>query len=392
MSHRGAGSPARRGAGSLLALAFAVSACGSHTSPPAAGPSPATSSTSGSAHTSSHETGLTNEVSSIRQIVQSGVDAHVFPGAVVVIRRGTQTRTVAVGVANVATKTKMTGADRFQVASLTKSMVAAVTLRLVAQGRLSLSDTVEKWEPGLLPRGADITIADLLGQTSGLPDYTDKEVAHYVSGKTSTDPATMVGLVSHEPLMFPPGTRSYYSNTNFIVLGMILQTASHRTLADLLAGQLFSPLGMRSASLATSRTRTPPVADGYDHGTDATNLELNWLWAAGGVVSDVGDVARFYHDLLSGKLLPPALLHRMLQMRPETNHDLPFSGYGLGIAALQTDCGPAYGASGEVLGFTSDAWTSKNGDRAVALTFNGSITEAMNEQLVDVVLEALCGP
>jgi D-alanyl-D-alanine carboxypeptidase len=327
----------------------------------------------------------------VRQVVQGAVAAHVFPGAVVVLRRGEQSRTVAIGRADLATDAAMTAADRFQVASLTKSMVAAVALKLVAQGRLSLSDTVEKWEPGLLPRGVDITVADLLGQTSGLPDYTPIVTQHYVSGHTPTAPTALVNTVADKTLMFSPGSRSYYSNTNYIVLGMILQRASHETLATLLQRQLFGPLGMRSASLAATATRTPPLAHGYDdHGRDETNPELTWLWAAGGVVSNIGDVARFYDALLSGQVVHGALLDKMLTMRPETNHNLPYTGYGLGVGTIQTRCGPTYGATGDIPGFHTYALATRNGARSVVVAENASLSAAINDQLATVVDDALC--
>jgi D-alanyl-D-alanine carboxypeptidase len=287
----------------------------------------------------------------------------------------------------------MTAADRFQVASLTKTMVAALTLRLVAQGRLSLSDTVAKWEPGLLPRGDEITVADLLGQTSGLPDYTTRETAHYVSGRTSTVPRAMLSLVANEPLQFRPGTRSYYSNSNYLVLGIILQTVGHEALATLLQKKLFDPLRLASTSLAPAGTDTSPLAHGYDHGRDVTNPELTWIWAAGGVVSDIGDVARFYDDLLAAKIVRSQLLGRMLTMRRETNPDLSlFSGYGLGIATIPTRCGTAYGASGVLPGFTTHAWTSKNGGRSVVIAVNASISTEVNDQVGTVINEALCDP
>jgi D-alanyl-D-alanine carboxypeptidase len=358
-------------------------------------PSSAPPTSGRSATTSSTSTGgaaLADEVSSIRRILRGAVDAQVFPGAVVVVRRDGQSRTVAVGRADIRTRAPMTAADRFQVASLTKSMVAATAMELVARGRLSLSDTVEKWEPGLLPRGADITVADLLGQTSGLPDYTPKETAHYVSGRTATAPPAMVALVAHEPLQFPPGSRSFYSNTNYLVLGMILQTASHQSLASLLQQRLFGPLGLRSASLAPSRTQTPPLAHGYEGDEEVTNPELAWLWAAGGVVSNVGDVARFYDDLLSGKVVHGHLLQRMLTMRKETNHELEFSGYGLGIATIPTRCGTAYGASGVVRGFFTHAWTSKDHTRSVVIAVNASPSTEVNDQVGTVINEALCDP
>ncbi len=305
------------------------------------------------------------------------------------VRRGGQTRTVAVGRADVAKNIDMTAADRFRVASVTKSMVAAVTMQLVAQGRLSLSDSVEKWEPGLLAHGGDITVADLLGQTSGLPAFQSTKGFAHMHGEPP--PQDLVALVARAPLMFKPGSRSWYSNTNYIVLGLILEKVSHEPLAALIQQRLFGPLGLHSASLSPARANTPPVARGYDHGRDVTP-NLTWLGAAGGVVTNAEDVARFYDDLLSGKIVGGPFLGQMLSQRPETNHDLPFRGYGLGIATLPTSCGTAYGHSGDAPGFITHAWTIKDGKRSVVMIVNASLTISINDYVVAVLNQALCGP
>jgi D-alanyl-D-alanine carboxypeptidase len=342
--------------------------------------------------TSPDATALAGEVSTIRATLQTAVDARVFPGAVVVVRRGTRTRTVAVGRADVVTHSPMTAADRFRLASVTKSMVAAVALQLVADGRLSLSDTVDRWEPGLLAHGGDITVAELLGQTSGLPAFQSTRAFARLQG--SPPPQKLVDMVAQAPLMFAPGSRSWYSNTNYLVLGMILQKVSHEPLAALLQHRLFDPLGLHSAGLAATRVNTPPLAHGYDHGRDVTftAADLTWLWAAGGVVANAQDVARFYDALLSGRIVRGPLLQRMLEQRPETNHDLPFSGYGLGAPTLPTGCCQAYGHSGDAPGFMTHAWTTRNGKRSVVMIENTSLTVSVNDYIVSVLNEALCSP
>lgn len=328
------------------------------------------------------------ELTSIRQALQSGLDARAFPGAVAVVRRGRQTRTVVVGRADVARRSPMTSADRFQIASITKSMVAAAALQLVARGRLSLSDNVEKWEPGLLAHGRDITVAQLLGQTSGLPAFQSTKAFARMRGDPS--PRALIALVARSPLMFKPGSRSWYSNTNYLVLGLILQEASGEPLPRLLRGRIFGPLALHSAGLPPTLAKAPPLAHGYEGRKDVTS-DLSWLWAAGGVLSNAGDVARFYDDLFAGKVVSGPLLRAMRSQRPETNHTLPFSGYGLGIATIRTDCGQAYGHSGDAPGFIIHAWTTGNGQRSVVLAFN-SDSPSISDSLVAVVDEALCGP
>jgi D-alanyl-D-alanine carboxypeptidase len=373
-----------RGTAATLVVAFVVAGCGSSSSSV-----PSSTHSQPSSQTSATATALGSEVSSIGQTLQTAVDAHVFPGAVVVVRRGGQTRTVAVGRADVAQSIPMTPGDRFRIASVTKSMVAAVALQLVAQGRLSLSDTVEKWEPGLLARGGDITVADLLGQTSGLPAFQSTKAFARMRGDPS--PQDLVALVARAPLMFEPGSRSWYSNTNYLTLGLIVAKVSHEPLAALLQQRIFGPLGLHSARLAPTGANTAPLAHGYDHGKDVTP-DLTWLWAAGGVVASAGDVERFYDGLFAGKIVPGPLLRQMRSQRPETNHTLPFSGYGLGIATLPTSCGQAYGHSGEAPGFIVHAWTSQDGRRSVVMAVNATLTTSVDDYVGAVLEQALCGP
>lgn len=331
-----------------------------------------------------------DEVTAIRQVLQTSVNTHVFPGAVAVIRRGTETRTVVVGRADVARRVPMAETDRFQIGSVTKSMVAAVALQLVDQGRVRLSDTVERWEPGLLPRGQAITVEDLLGQTSGLPDFTLSPRFSHVVTRPSSTPGALVGLVAHSPLEFRPGARSSYSSTNYLVLGMVLAKASHEPLATLLERRLFDPLGMTGSSLGAAAAATPPLAHGYDHHTDVTDTGLSWAWAARGVTATAGDVARFYDSLFAGHVVSGPLLRRMLAQRPETNHQLPFSGYGLGVATLPTRCGEAYGHSGALPGFVTQAWTTQDRSRSIVLALSTSLSRALDEPVSTVIDEALC--
>lgn len=376
-------------AAAVFATACVLSGCSASSS----SAPPARAGGHASPQTSSRSQALMREVTAIRQALQSGVDAGAFPGAVVVVRRDGQTRSVAVGRADVARRVPMTSADRFHIASVTKSMAAAVTLQLVAQGRLSLRDTVQKWEPGLLVHGGEITVGDLVGQTSGLPSFMATQGFSRMHGLPPA--SALVALVAKAPLMFRPGSRSYYSNTNYVVLGMILEKVTDESLPALFEQRLFAPLGLHSASLSEARAMAPPLAHGYDHGKDVTSdqSDLSWLGAAGAVVANAGDVSRFYDALFAQKIVPGPLLRAMRSQVPETNHtDVGFSGYGLGIATLPTGCGPVFGHSGSDAGFLTDAWATRNGDRSVVMAANASLTVANNDYVVAVLGVALCDP
>ena len=136
---------------------------------------------------------------------------------------------------------------RFRVASVTKSFVATVALQLVAERRLSLSDTVEHWLPGVLPYGEEVTVRQLLNHTSGVPDYLYPPIIELYGGNRlrSWQPQELVGLVADLPQDFPAGTAWSYSNTNYVLAGLIIERVTGRDLGRELERRIFRPLGLR---------------------------------------------------------------------------------------------------------------------------------------------------
>src|SRR5438093_623042 len=166
------------------------------------------------------------------------------PGVIVFARNGTRSLRLAAGVADRAHGTPMRIGDRFRVGSVTKTFVAALVLQLAGEGKLSLDDTVEKWVPGLVPGGDRITVRELLNHTSGLFDYLNDGdgtvLQPYVKGDLGHvwTPQAIVGVATKHPPHFPPGGGWSYSNTGYIVLGLIVEAAT----GDSLAAELKRPL------------------------------------------------------------------------------------------------------------------------------------------------------
>ena len=156
--------------------------------------------------------------------LQNDLDALVAagaPGAILLVRNGNHTTRLTAGLADVARKRPMRAADRFRIASVTKSYTATVVLQLVAEGKLGLSDSVERRLPKLVPNGKAITIRQLLNHTSGLFDFESdpRYLKPYLGGNSTTTGqrgSSSRSAVSHKPL-FAPGTRHSYSNTNYVV-------------------------------------------------------------------------------------------------------------------------------------------------------------------------------
>jgi D-alanyl-D-alanine carboxypeptidase len=315
------------------------------------------------------------------------------PGAVVLIRKGGTTTVLAAGVADRRTGRPMRPDDRFRIASITKSFVATVVLQLVGEGKLSLSDTVERWLPSLVPNGDKIRVRNLLNHTSGLYDYEmdPRLLTPYLKGNLGYvwTPRRLVALaVSHGPL-FRTGARCSYSNTNYVLLGLIVEAVTRDKLASQLTRRILGPLGLKATRLGADANMGSPAAHGYYKGQDVTRLNFSFAWAAGSMVSTAREVARFYRALLGGKLLRPQQLRQM-----ETTVTGSGDDYGLGLWEQAQLCGDSWGHIGDAVGYRSYAWSSKNGQHQAVVLFTKTtepISPEVDFALGTLVDDAYCG-
>jgi D-alanyl-D-alanine carboxypeptidase len=328
----------------------------------------------------------------LQRIVDDGV-----PGVIGRARRGDQLVMAASGLADVATGRPMTAGDRVRVGSLTKTFVSTVVLQLVAEGRLRLSDGVARWLPGLVPGGGAITLRELLQHTSGIFDYTnDPGFLPAVAADPARvwRPRELVRIAVAHPPLFPPGTSFAYSNTDYILLGLVTEAATGQPLERELRDRIFTPLGLRDTSLPYQDVTLPrPYAHGYllnQRGApgpvDVTAVSPSIAWAAGGILSTAGDLARFYSALLTGGLLPPPLLRQMLTTAG--------AGYGLGIFPVQLTCGTVWGHTGDFPGYNSYAFTSRDGSRQAIVLINADLNTLSAQQTADIdaaLVTGLCG-
>lgn len=307
----------------------------------------------------------------MRALVRTGV-----PGVVVHVRRGPAVLDLAAGQADPAEPRTMTTDDRFKVASITKTFVATAVLQLVAEGRLGLDDTVAGWLPGLVPNGDHITVRELLMHTSGLFDYLDdpRPFAPYLAldFRHFWTPRQLVRIAVSHPPLFAPGAGFSYTNTGYILLGLIAERAGGERLAVQLRRRIFAPLHLTQTRLPASQGLGQPRARGLfrvDGGLeDVTAISQSVFGAAGGVVSTARDVGRFYRGLLTGQLLPPRLLGAMTATVPRA----PGFAYGLGIFRIPTPCGPAFGHDGELPGYASLALNGRHGSRQAVVLVNSN--------------------
>ncbi|WP_328923751.1 beta-lactamase family protein [Streptomyces sp. NBC_00190] len=308
-----------------------------------------------------------------------------FPGAVAYARNGERESRAAAGLANKASGERARPDHRFRTASNTKAFVSTVLLQLAGERRLSLDDSVERWLPGVVQgNGSDgeaITIRQLLNHTSGIYDptnepeffapYLDRHEWDYVY----TPREVIARAVRHGP-DFVPGEGWNYSNTNYLLAGLVIEAAAGHSAPAEIRRRILDPLGLENTSFpVTNPAIHGPHLHGYDlQGRDVTRFSPSYDWTAGAMISTVDDLARFHRALFSGKLLRPAEQRELL-----TTVRLPGADpYGLGVRRVDVACGSEPGAKrveawatdGAGPGFTSFSLTTADGKRQLAVAVN----------------------
>jgi D-alanyl-D-alanine carboxypeptidase len=335
---------------------------------------------------------------SLSRLVKSGA-----PGAALYVRRGGATTRVARGLSAVAGRRPMRAADTFRVGSLTKTYIATLVVQLAAEHKLSLDDPVATSLPGLIPGGEAITIRQLLDHTSGIYDYENdpRVLEPYFGGNLAYHwaPRDLVAVAVSHPPLFAPGARYEYSNTNYLIAGLIVEAVTGSTLADQLQQRVVGPLEFRHTGLQLSARRGAPEMHGYfvfdrPPATDITGLSP-YPWAAGAITANVSEVAQFYRALLTGRLVDPAALSAMKTTVSEGKAgDFRGSRYGLGIESYPTRCGTAWGHGGNFPGYLVYALTSANGKRQAVLVINEdplSLPKRFGPMFFKALKRAYCG-
>jgi D-alanyl-D-alanine carboxypeptidase len=238
-------------------------------------------------------------------VVQKVIDAKSIPAAgVAVVRDGRVVLAKGYGAADVETGTPANENTAFQIASVTKQFTAAGVLLLVEEGKLKLDDTLGKYVPDVPAKWNGITVRQLLNQVSGIPNYTAG--GKLLSGKIYTK-AEILGLVKDVPPGFEPGTKWEYSNTNYFLLGMIIEKVSGKTYPEFMNERIFKPLGMTSTTVNTSGLKIKNAAMGHELASGkwqrAKLDEPSQPFAAGAIVSTPADMAKWSVAVSEGRLL-----------------------------------------------------------------------------------------
>jgi D-alanyl-D-alanine carboxypeptidase len=332
-----------------------------------------------------------------------------------VTRAGGVTARSRAGVGDLARGTPVPLDGHFRMGSNTKTFVAVVVLQLVGEGRLSLDDTVERWLPGVVAGngndGRRITVRHLLQHTSGLYNYTNDLTAlgsyeGYLAHRFDHyDPADLVALaMKHEP-GFAPGTRWDYSNTNYILAGMVIERVTGRSWATEVRDRILRPLDMRGTSAPGDRPSLPaPHAKGYQQWapggalTDTTLFNPTVAGSAGNLITTPTDLARFWQALERGRLLKPRQMAQLHQtVLAGTFQDYyPGVRYGLGIMYFPNRCGGYWSHGGDVPGMRTANGVSAGGDRVAVLSLTAQLADEKAGQAVDrrvfrLMDDVICG-
>jgi D-alanyl-D-alanine carboxypeptidase len=307
------------------------------------------------------------------------------PGVTAVIRGPGGRERYSAGSANLRSGRPISPRDHGRVGSVTKSFTATLVLQLAAEGKIGLEDSVERWLPGVVPNGDRITVRQLLDHSSGIADYCS------VPGITLCDPFAadrarrwtpeeLVAIGVGAPPTFPPGQGWSYTNTDYVLLGMIIERATGHTVAAEYKRRIFTPLGLDQTSFPTSTSMPRPFSRGYDvlaGGSlppDVTAFSPTVAGSAGAIVSTPGDLQTFMRALLRGRLVSRSLLREMKLPTPGSlDGAFALEGGGVGTYGLglihytwSKACG-VWGHTGAFPGYRTIAVSNRNGRRGAAM-------------------------
>lgn len=344
--------------------------------------------------------------------VQSALDSLVrdqgLPAALASVRgRDGRVHDYTAGAGDLHTGSRVPVDGRVRIGSNTKTFTAVVVLQLVGEGKVALDAPVRRYLPGLLQRygqDAGITVRQLLQQTSGLPDYDEVIFARPGDllrlAHTYYQPYQLVDAALSRPARFAPGTRWEYSNTNYVLAGLLAERVSGRPIGEEITRRVIEPLRLRDTYWPAAGDQR--IAGRNPHGylalkagapyTDVTEIDPSLGWAAGQLIASPGDLRTFLEALTGGRLLRPAQLTEMEKTVDAPGFEVTDGWqYGLGLARHQLPCGGwAWGHGGDIQGFETRNLVTSDGRGAVVAVTALPSTEATAKAVDDAVDTALC--
>ena len=353
---------------------------------------------------------MNNNISSelaqqLQTTLDSAVESAGIAGATVAVINSEGTWYGASGVSNLETEKPLNPEDLFNIGSTTKTFTSAAILKLVEEEKLSLQDTLDTWLSdsitSKIPNANEISIEQLLNNTSGIFNYTDNpqfqsdQLAIFVDGAEfdMSREEMIQNYVAGEDSYFAPGESFEYSNTNYLLLGMIIESAAGNSYKNEVNRLILEPLGLDNTYFMGDEIPEKILVNSYadvigqdgipEDATEAFS-SLPVTLADGGIISNTQDVARFSDALFGGELLTPESLNTMLSWSNIDQREIELEAvdqYGLGIYEEQTPWGEIWGHDGGAAGYISRMRYFPESDSTVVVLTNQAfipLTEAID--------------
>ncbi|MFV2179761.1 serine hydrolase domain-containing protein [Actinomadura sp. LOL_016] len=313
----------------------------------------------------------------MRELVRAG-----FPGVMVSVKgKDGKTRDYSAGEGNRETGEAPPKNGHFRIASNTKSFTATAVLQLVGEGKVKLDEPIGTYLPGVVEGpdydGAKITVRHLLGHTSGLPDYTrwvDADTGK-IPTKTYTAEQLLAPALKHKA-DFPAGKMRAYSNTNYIIAGMLVEKLDGKPVGEAVTERVIERAGLEETSWPKPGDRSVPEPrmEGYTAPIggklkNVTEMDPSVSGAAGMVISTPRDLNEYFRALVDGRLMPAAQLKEMRTTIEGEPGDMPDTVFGLGLDKQTLSCGDVWGHGGDIHGYESRGGVMADG-REVTVVVN----------------------
>ena len=336
---------------------------------------------------------------SIQKLVDAG-----YPGALAVkTDKDGNTVGVTAGKGNLATGEAPPLDGEVRIGSNTKTFVAVLIMKMVEEGKVKLDEPIETYLPGLIKgQGVDgkkITVRQLLQHTSGLPEFWSELPDFFAIRNDYVSPRDILDMALTRPAQFAPGAKFTYTNTNYIVLGLLAERVAKRPIAEQIEVKIVKPLGLKHTYMPKDGEKA--FRGKHPHGyhtrdnkpgklEDITEVDPSWAWAAGSMISTPSELNKFTQALHSGKLLRQASVAEMKKV-VATDKD---GTYGLGIFSNKLSCGVAWGHTGGMPGYLSARFLGPDGSAVTVVTtameeVNGKASSG--QSVLSLLDKAFCG-
>lgn len=318
------------------------------------------------------------------------VAEQTIPGAAAEVRSGECVWQGAAGLADLEASTPVAADDLFRAGSITKSFVSTVVVMLSVEGALELDDPISDYVSDV-PNGDNITVRHVLSHTSGLYNYTD-DPSLFADPEKVWTPAELVAFATAHPPSFDPGQGWEYSNTGYVIAGMIIEDVTGSSAAAEIRSRILDPLALSSTYLDGAEPAVPGLIMGYSDAGGPDYVDITYAfdpsaaWTAGAMVSTTTDLNTFYEALLTGGLVESAGLTEMMTFVPTGGG----GEYGLGLFRLPSPFGPTVGHSGGIWGFLSESRHTPDSELDISVLINSSSDNigAVYGALVTELIEA----